>query len=49
MKRGGGRPAGTQKARDRFTKRERPCARCGKRFTTTPARRMLCAGCFANG
>ena len=26
-----------QEASDRFTERERPCARCGNRFTTTPA------------
>ena len=26
--------------------RRKNCARCGKRFTSTPKRRMLCAGCF---
>ena len=28
---------------------ERPCARCGNPFTTTPTRRMLCARCYADG
>ena len=32
-----------------FESRERPCARCGKRFETTPARRMLCKPCYKAG
>ena len=29
-----------------FESRERPCARCGRAFETTPKRRMLCANCY---
>ena len=29
-----------------FEPKNRPCARCGAVFETTPARRMLCARCF---
>ena len=37
---------GAGKAVDLFEPKERPCARCGNRFTTTPTRRMQCARCF---
>ena len=36
-------------ADQQFQGRERPCARCGKAFETTPARRMLCGPCFGRG
>ena len=28
--------------------RRKNCAKCNRRFTTTPKRRMLCRGCFRN-
>ena len=35
-----------QEASDRYTERERPCARCGATFTTTPKQRLLCERCW---
>ena len=28
--------------------KRRDCAKCGRRFPTTPKRRLLCRGCFRN-